>query len=227
MGEPTLLARVQAALDEASDGVPDSATPWDRSHKEVVLYRHEVIEILSRLREGVRHSVEHAQAAAEKDATIAALTQENERLKAEAETPIGVAIELIRTELTRATKKFPTWPTDPLHAVAVVGEEVGELTQAVLQGVYEPEKNEPEAIKKEAVHAATMGDVSELERKRPRAVADDNSLWLNTYMGVIQHVILCLDLSCWCASLSHGGPVATLTRVRDAQRGDATAKESV
>jgi len=181
VGEPTLLARVQAALDEASDGVPDSATPWDRSHKEVVLYRHEVIEILSRLREGVRHSVEHAQAAAEKDATIAALTQENERLKAE----------------------------------------------AGFRGSTSLRRMSPRPSKKEAVHAATMGDVSELERKRPRAVADDNSLWLNTYMGVIQHVILCLDLSCWCASLSHGGPVATLTRVRDAQRGDATAKESV
>ena len=40
-------------------------------------------------------------------------------------------------EIARAVEKFPTWPTDPLHAVAVLGEEFGELTQAVLQCVYE------------------------------------------------------------------------------------------
>jgi len=34
--------------------------------------------------------------------------------------------------------KFPTWPTDPQHAVGVLNEEVGELNQAVLQAVYEP-----------------------------------------------------------------------------------------
>ncbi len=37
-------------------------------------------------------------------------------------------IEAVKAELTRATAKFPTWPTDPLHALAVLGEEFGELT---------------------------------------------------------------------------------------------------
>ena len=35
----------------------------------------------------------------------------------------------ITAELARAVKKFPTWPTDPLHALAVLGEEFGELTK--------------------------------------------------------------------------------------------------
>ena len=40
-------------------------------------------------------------------------------------------------EVDRAKSKHPTWPTDPFHALAVIGEEFGELQQAVLQCVYE------------------------------------------------------------------------------------------
>ena len=43
-------------------------------------------------------------------------------------------------ELGKALRKFPTWPTDPLHALAVLGEEYGELNKAMLQLVYEPHK---------------------------------------------------------------------------------------
>jgi len=43
-------------------------------------------------------------------------------------------------EVKNATRKFPTWPTDPLHALAVLGEEYGELNKAVLQLTYEPNK---------------------------------------------------------------------------------------
>ena len=49
-------------------------------------------------------------------------------------------LELIEAEVLKATEKFPTWPTDPLHALAVLGEEYGELTKAVLQVTYEPHK---------------------------------------------------------------------------------------
>ena len=38
-------------------------------------------------------------------------------------------IEEINEEVMRAINKFPTWPTDPLHALAVLGEEYGELTK--------------------------------------------------------------------------------------------------
>lgn len=59
-------------------------------------------------------------------------------------------------ELERATTKFPTWPTDPLHALAVLGEEFGELTKDMLQMVYEPHKTSREAVRSEALQTAAM-----------------------------------------------------------------------
>lgn len=59
-------------------------------------------------------------------------------------------------EVGRATVKFPTWPTDPLHAVAVLGEEFGELTKATLQTVYEPHKSNLSDVREEAVQTAAM-----------------------------------------------------------------------
>lgn len=68
--------------------------------------------------------------------------------------PQGYAEAL--AEVERATRKFPTWPTDPLHALAVLGEEFGELTKAVLQTVYEPHKVEPGELRTEAIQTAAM-----------------------------------------------------------------------
>ncbi len=67
------------------------------------------------------------------------------------------AFERARAELARARKKFPTWPADPFVALAVLHEEVGELTKAVLQHVYEPHKNvTAEEIRAEAVQVIAM-----------------------------------------------------------------------
>jgi NTP pyrophosphatase (non-canonical NTP hydrolase) len=65
-------------------------------------------------------------------------------------------VEEIFAELERATKKFPTWPTDPLHAIGVLGEEYGELNKEVLQLVYEPQKSSKEEVRKEAIQTAAM-----------------------------------------------------------------------
>lgn len=63
----------------------------------------------------------------------------------------------VMAELARATTKFPTWPTDPLHALAVLGEEFGELTKAMLQHTYEPHKGVTQAdIRMEAIQTAAM-----------------------------------------------------------------------
>ncbi len=59
-------------------------------------------------------------------------------------------------ELETACAKFPTWPTDPLHALAVLGEEFGELTKDVLQMAYEPGKTNAESVRKEAIQTAAM-----------------------------------------------------------------------
>lgn len=65
-------------------------------------------------------------------------------------------IDQIGAEVARATKKFPTWPTDPLHALAVLGEEFGELTKAMLQLTYEPHKTNAEEVRTEALQTAAM-----------------------------------------------------------------------
>lgn len=64
--------------------------------------------------------------------------------------------DAIFAELDRATKKFPTWPTDPLHALAVLGEEYGELNKAMLQLTYEPHKTSLSEVRMEAIQTAAM-----------------------------------------------------------------------
>lgn len=49
-------------------------------------------------------------------------------------------IEEILQELDRALEKFPGWPSDPIHAAAIIGEEYGELTKALVELLYEPDK---------------------------------------------------------------------------------------
>jgi len=67
------------------------------------------------------------------------------------------AFERARAELTRARKKFPLWPADPFVALAVLQEEVGELTKAVLQSIYEPNKQvTADDIIAEGVQVAAM-----------------------------------------------------------------------
>lgn len=65
-------------------------------------------------------------------------------------------LAIVRAEVVRATDKFPTWPTDPLHASGVVQEESGELAKAVLQRMYEPHKSTDEDVRTEAVQTAAM-----------------------------------------------------------------------
>lgn len=59
-------------------------------------------------------------------------------------------------EIDRAVAKFPTWPTDPHHACAVLGEEFGELIKAVVQAMYEPGKATIFDVRAEAVQTAAM-----------------------------------------------------------------------
>lgn len=59
-------------------------------------------------------------------------------------------------ELRRAEEKFPGFPSDPLHALAIVQEEMGETTKAVLQHIYEPSKSNGDDVEKEAIQMAAM-----------------------------------------------------------------------
>lgn len=69
---------------------------------------------------------------------------------------IAAAIRAVLAELDRATSKFPTWPTDPLHAHAILGEECGELLKAIVQATYEPHKSGPNHVRAEAIQTAAM-----------------------------------------------------------------------
>lgn len=68
---------------------------------------------------------------------------------------VGVLSE-ITEELINAVVKFPEYPTDPLHALAILGEEYGEINKAVLQSTYEPHKTNLEEVKMEAIQTAAM-----------------------------------------------------------------------
>jgi len=48
-----------------------------------------------------------------------------------------LALSAILAEFDKAEAKHPEWPDDVIHAAAIVGEEVGELTRACVQYEYE------------------------------------------------------------------------------------------
>lgn len=69
---------------------------------------------------------------------------------------LAEAVADVANEVARATVLFPTWPTDPMHAVGVLGEEFGELNKAVVQAIYEPHKSGPDQVRTEAIQTAAM-----------------------------------------------------------------------
>lgn len=67
----------------------------------------------------------------------------------------GIPAEIWRavvSEVKRAETKFPEWPTDMIHAAAIVAEEAGELSQAAIKWTYEG--GDIEAAQKEATQVA-------------------------------------------------------------------------
>ncbi|MDU3932748.1 MAG: hypothetical protein E7G96_04910 [Serratia liquefaciens] len=67
---------------------------------------------------------------------------------------IQEAISQISDELAAAEKKHPTWPTDIIHASAILNEEAGELTQAAID--YHYDIGSLEAIRREAAQVGAM-----------------------------------------------------------------------
>jgi hypothetical protein len=64
------------------------------------------------------------------------------------------AIELMIAELSKAQKKHPEWPSDILHAIAILQEEIGELQRAAVNWNYE--NGNQEEIIKEALQCGAM-----------------------------------------------------------------------
>lgn len=69
---------------------------------------------------------------------------------------LNLDMRSVNDEIERAMMKFPTWPTDPIHAAAVISEESGEVMKAVLQAVYEPHKSGPSHVREEVIQTAAM-----------------------------------------------------------------------
>jgi NTP pyrophosphatase (non-canonical NTP hydrolase) len=67
---------------------------------------------------------------------------------------IEKAIDMIFAELEKAEDKFPGWPVDPVHGVAIMAEECGETVQAALDYYYE--RGTKEQVMKEAAQTGAM-----------------------------------------------------------------------
>lgn len=65
---------------------------------------------------------------------------------------IEIALVQIFSEINRAEKLHPDWPTNPIHQAAIVTEEAGELLQASLN--HNEHKGSKKAIITEAIHTA-------------------------------------------------------------------------
>ena len=63
-------------------------------------------------------------------------------------------LDLVLTELARAERLHPDWPTDLVHAAGIVAEESGELIRAALRFQYR-EGGTLEDVRTEAVQTAT------------------------------------------------------------------------
>lgn len=67
------------------------------------------------------------------------------------------ALAHVMIELTRAIHLHPDWPTDPFHALAILGDEFGELTKEIVQLRFEPSKASTiDTVRAEAIQTAAM-----------------------------------------------------------------------
>ena len=67
---------------------------------------------------------------------------------------IETVLAQIFSEIDRAEKLHPDWPTDPIHQASVVTEEAGELLQASLN--RDEQKGTKHQMIIEATHTAAM-----------------------------------------------------------------------
>jgi len=81
---------------------------------------------------------------------------------------VNQATNLFISELERAERKFPAFPTDPIHAAAIVVEEAGELQRAALQVTYE--RGNRIALKEEIEQVGAMAYrfLLNLDKMEPR-----------------------------------------------------------
>lgn len=84
-------------------------------------------------------------------------------------------LDLIQKELDSARNKIIYWPTDPVHAAAVVAEEAGELIRASLRFTYEDlglEEFEREAVQTAAMAIRLLNNLYDLKRRKSPCIED-------------------------------------------------------
>ncbi|VFS54601.1 Uncharacterised protein [Leminorella grimontii] len=69
-------------------------------------------------------------------------------------THIAPLVSLLVGELTRASIAHPKWPTDAVHASAILNEEAGELTQAAID--FHFYVDDRERMREEAIQVGAM-----------------------------------------------------------------------
>jgi len=70
--------------------------------------------------------------------------------------PVEAAVCAMLIELARAEKAYPTWPTDPIHQIAIMAEEAGEAVQAANNLVHHNKANGAYLLRCELVQAGAM-----------------------------------------------------------------------
>lgn len=64
-------------------------------------------------------------------------------------------VDELKAELSKAEEKHPIWPTDAVHASAILNEEAGELTQSALDFHY-GDTADVERMREEAIQVGAM-----------------------------------------------------------------------
>lgn len=138
---------------------------WSDEDKKEVYAKINHIEVkkqnlektVERIQSTTKEDMQEKLSKAEKKAFVSTLNQLQEFSESNSLfTRVESVFNDIHEELDKALSKFPEYPTDPIHGLAILGEEYGELNKAVLQYTYEPEKTSKEEIRMEAIQTAAM-----------------------------------------------------------------------
>ena len=68
----------------------------------------------------------------------------------------GEAVEAIKDENLLAQQKHTVWPSDPIHASAILNEEAGELTQACIDFYFNHQPSDYDRMREEAIQVGAM-----------------------------------------------------------------------
>jgi len=95
-----------------------------------------------------------------------AMSEIEQHLSVSVRTEIDRVIGDVCGEVIRAEEKFPMWPDDIVHAVAIVAEEAGEATRASLQVYYQGERTDNLRCELVQTAAVAIRAIIDIDRKK-------------------------------------------------------------